>query len=106
MMQQREFEENVHAVLRKYIRPALSHFESRIIVLEKDNQNLREMLANWETDKSKQGNNQIQLNSLSEIIISSFSTSISRAPDLPVDLDQMTLALPRLIDLLESMMFP
>lgn len=54
MMQQREFEENVHAVLRKYIRPALSHFESRIIVLEKDNRNLREMLANWETDKSNQ----------------------------------------------------
>lgn len=51
-MQQREFENNVLTVLRKYIRPALSHFESRISTLEKDNQNLRAMLApDWETDK-------------------------------------------------------
>lgn len=44
-MQQREFEDNVLTVLRKYIRPALSHFESRIHELETDIQSLKDMLA-------------------------------------------------------------
>ena len=53
LMQQYKFEADVIDVLRKHIRPALSHFEARITSLEIENTKLREEVRELKDSKAE-----------------------------------------------------
>ena len=52
-MQQYRFEADVIDVLRKHIRPALSHFEARITSLEIENTKLRKEVKELKVSKAE-----------------------------------------------------